>query len=145
MAGRTDAAVAQWNIALQQVQEGPKSNPQDLRLLAADSLLLADLGKNEESEREFLVYQRFSPSTVWSGDDFDYKKESIFLKLGRKDEVLKDFAKEFRAEAPFWEFVHANARLSLLYDSIRGKPGFEKLLRENMPKYAKPFDDQVAK
>jgi hypothetical protein len=28
---------------------------------------------------------------------------------------------------------------------VRSYPHFEKLLRDNMPKYAKPFDDQATR
>jgi hypothetical protein len=59
--------------------------------------------------------------------------------------VFKNLSDAFAAKVPHWETVHANARFSPFFVSFRGEPRFQKLLRDNMPKYAKPFDDPAIK
>jgi len=42
-------------------------------------------------------------------------------------------------------FDKGNIMHIAVHDSLRGDPRFEKLLRDTLPKYAKPFDEPVAK
>jgi hypothetical protein len=141
MAGHSEAARAQWQIALQQVQESLKANAHDQHLLAGDSLLSACLGEKEASEREFLVYKSFSPSAARPGSASGFQEQTILLRQGRKEEVLAQLSETLRAREGKWMVVHANARFTPWYDPLRGDPRFEKLLRENKPKGAKPFDE----
>jgi TIR domain len=145
LAGRPDAARAQWQVALQQVQEGLKANTHDLSLLAGDSLLLACLGENDESKRAYLLYKSFSPRAPEAGSNNNFIEEAIKLQQGRKEEVLAYLSETFRARKDKWEEIHANARFCPWYDPLRGDPRFEMLLRENMPKLAKPFDEPAVK
>jgi hypothetical protein len=145
MAGHPEAARAQWQIALQQVQEGLKANAHDLHLLAGDSLLLACLDEKEASERELLVYKSLSPGTVKVGSNANFLEQIILLRLGRNEEVLAHLSEVFRSREGQWMVSHANARFTPWFDSLRGDPRFEKLLRENMPKNAKPFDEPAVK
>ena len=66
--------------------------------------------------------------------------------LGRKDEVIGWFEDALRhPNGRANPGLHPYARFFFAFDSLRDDPRFEKLLRDTLPKYAKPFDETSTK
>jgi tetratricopeptide (TPR) repeat protein len=151
MAGRTEAARAEWRIALQQVQERLKTISSDGGLLYLEAWLLACLGDSEEAERLLrLVHSQLEPYLHQAGADnpdlyYLNTDAAILLRLGRKEEVLGKLSSVLRAKPKHWEILHRYARFDPFWDPLRGDPRFEKLLRDTLPPGRKPFDEPAAK
>ena len=141
MAGRPEAAQAAWRAALKQVQERLKANSTESRLLADEAYLLACLGDTEEAGRVLRLYQ----SLKVSGPSYDFTEAYALLRLGRKAEALAKISTVLHEKRAGWQRVHRDARYWVIYDPLRGDPQFEKLLRDTLPKNAKPFDEHAAK
>jgi hypothetical protein len=107
--------------------------------------MLACLGENDESKRVYLLYKSFSPGAPEAGSNNNFIEDAIKLQQGRKEEALAYLSETFRARKGNWEAIHASALFCPWYDPLRGDPRFEMLLRENMPKLAKPFDEPAVK
>jgi len=141
MAGRPEAAQAAWRAALKQVQERLKAKSTESQLLADEAYLLACLGDAEEAGRVLRLYQ----SLKVSGPSYDFTEAYILLRLGRKEEALAKISPVLYEKRAGWQRVHRDARYWVIYDPLRGDPRFEKLLRDTLPKNAKPFDEPPGK
>jgi len=142
-AGRPEAAQAEWRVSLQQVQDRLKAKPDDPEMLGMEALLQACLGEREEAERNLVLYRSLAgPRPASAPDEMEL---FILLRLGRKDEVLSKVAAFLNARPQGYEFLHSDLRFDVDYDSLRGDPRFDRLLRDSLPPFAKPFDVVAAK
>jgi tetratricopeptide (TPR) repeat protein len=139
LAGRLEAAKADWRAALAMVEKklAAKENAPELLRLKAE--LLARLGEVEEGRRVVLVERQLSGLEA---DDFR-GIAPIALRLGWTDEVLVSLERALRPDDFPGDYrnLHLSLRHSSDYDSLRGNPRFEKLLRDRLPPGAKPFDE----
>ena len=140
IADRPNAARAQWQVALQQVQEGLKSNAHDTTLLGDEALILACLGEMDEAAGAYQKFDSFSDDKSTSDGLYSVRSRWINLRMGHKHEVIDSLADLFHKKPERWNHTHANARFSPEFDALRGDPRFERLLRDNLPSSAKPFD-----
>jgi hypothetical protein len=141
-AGRPEAARAEWQVALQQVQERLKAKPNDPQMLGMEALLLACFGDAEGAGRVLGLYR--SLSGIGLDSPFDNQEALILLRLGKKEEVLAKLSSELRARHNGYEALHGSVRFNPDFDPLRSDPRFAKLLRETLPRFAKPFDEAAA-
>jgi len=74
-------------------------------------------------------------------DCVNYENHKAWIALGENDRVFAWLSTFLRERTDFrWSFLHMQARYSPVWDSFKGDPRFEKLLRETKPETAKPFD-----
>jgi tetratricopeptide (TPR) repeat protein len=143
LANRPEAAQADWRAALQLVEQrlATQANAPDLLLWKAE--LLADLGDRKEAARLLDLEEQLSGPNA---GDFNHllRRKRISLLLGRRDAVMDWFETSLKNPVGI-PFLHAVVRFDPAYDPLRGDPRFEKLLRETLPKGAKPFDMPAAK
>ncbi len=139
---KPDAARIEWRAALQTIEERLKVNPADPDALSWAALLhmcLGDVAATEQALRSYRNYRDLSTG-YW---DFHYCLPLLRV-AGGEEEVIDRLAKTLR-EPPKGQFntiVYAWARFSPEFDSLRGKPRFERLLREMRPADALPFAAQ---
>jgi hypothetical protein len=128
---------------LTQARERLKAKANDPLLLGEEAYLLACLGDSEGAKRVLQLYRNLKVPD--SDSLFDQAEAYTLLRLGRKDEVLAKLSSCLKEKRTGWEMLHAGARFWPEYDPLRGDPRFEKVLRDTLPKCAKPFDEPAAK
>ncbi len=141
MAGRAEAAEAEWELALRLVDERLKDTPNEPQLLLAKADLLISLGQRQEAGRLFQLSTGLGSFAAMTSGDF--YRIMLLARLGRAEEALAAIAAaaaEKRQDSS-WPILHANLRFQPFFDGLRKDPRFEKLLRDNLPPGAKPFDD----
>ena len=141
LAGRNSQAEGEWRSALAVVEARLRSAPENRELLLWSAWLHAALNDAAEAERLFAHSQAIAGL---SGDTMDEKNVLVLLRLKRREPLLAWGDRVMQTKPPGWEFAHAEMRFSPLSDFLRGDPHFEKLLRDNLPAGAKPFEDQVS-
>ena len=101
--------------------------------------LLARLGELEEARQVADLERQLAGR---GPDGLDYTTAMTALLLGRRDAVIDWLTKALhehgRSRIPH---LHMAARYFPGFDGLRGDPRFETLLRETLPKGAKPFDE----
>jgi len=137
LANRPEAAQADWRAALQLVEQrlALQTNAPDLLLWKAE--LLADLGDRKEAARLLDLEEQLSGPNAGDSNHL-LQRQRISLLLGRRDAVMDWFETSLKNPAGF-PFLHGIVRFDPAYDPLRGDPRFEKLLRDTLPKGAKPF------
>ncbi len=133
MAHQPEAARVQWQAALRLVDERLAVHPDQAGLVSWRAFLLAHLGQRPEAEQALQLFEQMAgrPKGQASFDTID-----TYLLLGRRQEALASLPGMFTVEFHrFW--YHAYLRFDPRYDSLRGDPAFEKVLREFSPIPAK--------
>ncbi len=130
LAGRADAARAEWQVALKLVETRLAAAPTDGWLLYNRALLLADLGDREEAARQAVVlYQRFgldgateTSMPIWA--------THLFTALDRRAEAIQEIRRGLKQPRHAVDFTAAILRLDPRYDALRGEPEFAKVIAE---------------
>ncbi|MBI2813050.1 MAG: TIR domain-containing protein [Opitutae bacterium] len=138
LAHHPEAAAIEWRAALKLVEERLATRANAPELVKWKALLLARLGETEEATRLLRLAEQLAGR---SGGEVQWETIETYLILGRRDEVLAALPRLL--QDPFLRFwIHAYLRFDPRYDSLRGDPRFEKILRDTRPANAKPFADQ---
>jgi tetratricopeptide (TPR) repeat protein len=136
-AGRVPAAQADWRAALRKLDERPAARPNDPTVLRMKALYLGCLGEYDEAQRNMRLSQQLQGQRE---DEITLAADPFFIFVyvypKRRDEIVDILATSPGSEPHWWLRYHP------LLDPLRGNPRFEKLLRDTLPKGAKPFDDQ---
>ena len=136
-ANRPAAAQTEWRAGLRLVEERLATRSNDPPLLNQKAWFLAFLGERDEAERNLRLYQqlRGQHENEITGDT---ALVYLYMFPGRHDEIVNLLAAGLERDRS----QHASLRYGPWWDPLRGNPRFEKLLRDTLPKGAKPFDDQ---
>jgi tetratricopeptide (TPR) repeat protein len=143
LANRPEAAQADWRAALQLVEQRLAIEANAPVLLLWKAELLAELGESGEAGRLLDLEEQLSGPDA---GDFNHllDRKRISLLLGRRAAVLDWLETSLKNPAGI-PFLHAIVRFSPAFDPLRGDPRFEKLLRDTLPKGAKPFDSSLSR
>ena len=135
-ANRPAAAQTDWRAGLRLVEERLATRSNDPPLLYQKAWFLAFLGERDEAERSLQLYQqlRGQHENEITGDT---ALVYLYMFPGRHDEIVNLMAAELARNRS----LRADLRYAPWWDPLRGDPRFEALLRETLPKGAKPFDD----
>jgi cytochrome c-type biogenesis protein CcmH/NrfG len=115
MAGRADAAKAEWGTALEQTEERLKAAPNSVTLLNLKGELLIRLGAKRRAEAE----EAFRLADQFDGGGSPSFTEALML--GENDAAIRLLEKS--------NTTAAELRLSPIYDPLRGNPKFLALLK----------------
>jgi hypothetical protein len=136
IAGRAEAATAEWRVALRTVDHRLEQQPNDPQLLWWKASALVGMGDAAAATRHLdLALQLAGAPADYVGDDI----AGVLIRLGRGDKVMDWLEKRFTQRAPGWERFHSAARFHRDYDPLRGDPRFDKLLRDHLPPSAVPL------
>ncbi|HVT73884.1 MAG TPA: tetratricopeptide repeat protein [Lacunisphaera sp.] len=142
IAGRTERAKIEWRKALAVLETARAASPDRVELVDLEAEIHGLLGETREGEQLLAEAGRIAgdaPGKV------TLENHAAYLALGRTEPVLAWLETYLRARQGFlWANVHAAARFSPIWDGLRGNPRFEMLLRETLPKGARPFDEPEA-
>jgi len=143
-AGRPEAARAEWRGALHEIEERVKSKPNDWESLGWKANLHALLGETEAADRTLRLYKNYS---TFGPEMFDFFTALALLFADQKEEPLAMLSSYLRKQpdGPPWRYAHTFARYSVEFDRLRADPRFDALLRETLPKGAKPFASLASK
>jgi tetratricopeptide (TPR) repeat protein len=118
--GRTEAAQAEWRLALQIVEQRLLASPNNQALLAFKIRLLAGLGEQAEAERLWRTARELYPSDQigWGA--------VIAVNLGLPEQAMDLLAAELKN--PTWVSNAAFLRLDPQLDPLRSLPRFKAML-----------------
>jgi tetratricopeptide (TPR) repeat protein len=136
IAGRTEAAKAEWRAAMATIEEKLQESPNDSHLLWWKTSALAGLGEADAAAAQFKLALELAGVTA------DYVGEEVagvLIRLGHGERVMDWLEKQLAEKQPRWERLHSGARFHRDYDPLRGNERFERLLRDNLPAGAKPM------
>jgi tetratricopeptide (TPR) repeat protein len=138
LANHPAAAQADWRAALRFIDERLATQSNNPPLIGRKAHLLALLGERDDAERDLRLYQHLQGQR---DGQITVETAGIYVLLGRREEIIDVLAAALK-DPKAGLFLHADLRFNPVWDPLRGDPRFEALLRETLPKGAKPFDDQ---
>jgi tetratricopeptide (TPR) repeat protein len=130
IAGRPEAAAAEWRAALKLVEAHLAADPANGTLRFNRILLLAKLGEREEAARQFAVelqvdgidLTRDTPVAPWVTHGC--------ILLGRKAEAIRQLAHGLKRRSRAVENTAARLRLDPQFDPLRDDPEFQRVIEE---------------
>jgi tetratricopeptide (TPR) repeat protein len=129
LAGRHDAAVAEWRSALQVLDRRLSAQSNDINLLRERATLLALTGDRVEAERLMrLCDQMASQPDSTDVHGFD---ATLLMLLDRRDESITHIEAAF---ARINAYSRAELRYSPVWDPLRNHPRFAALVKETESK-----------
>jgi tetratricopeptide (TPR) repeat protein len=128
MAGRSDAARAEWAAALRVVEQQLATQPSAIHWVYWKARLLAVLDRKEEAEAGLKTFDQLRGAKVLTDDSIP-----IYLALGRKTEVLDALDKGYaatvaRANALQLTAYRNNLKFNTEWDALRDEARFGKLV-----------------
>jgi len=130
LAGRPEAAAAEWRAALNLVGTRLATDPTNGTLLYNRVLLLGSLGEREEAARQFAVLLQMSGLDLTHDTYMPPWVTFTCVLLGRKDDAIRLIAHSLEQKRHAVDFTAAILRLDPLLDPLRGDPEFQKLIAE---------------
>jgi tetratricopeptide (TPR) repeat protein len=130
LAGRPEAAAAEWRAALKLVEARLATNPTNSMLLYNRVLLLGKLGEREEAARQFAVLLQMSGFDLTHDTDLPPWVADTCVLLGRKDDAIRLIAHSLEQKRHAVDYTAAVLRLDPVLDPLRGEPEFQKLITE---------------
>ncbi|HWA10769.1 MAG TPA: TIR domain-containing protein [Opitutaceae bacterium] len=131
LAGRPQAAAAEWRATLKLVEARLATAPTDIFLLNNRAVLLAKLGELEEATRQFDLMVEMRGIKTDPGAVVPPWVRELNILLGRKQEAIRQIGVGLRVTGRHTiEYSAATLRLDPLFDPLRGEPGFPELLAE---------------
>jgi tetratricopeptide (TPR) repeat protein len=135
LAGRLDAAMAEWRSALHTIDQKLEASSNDTNLLLQRALLLASLREKQEAVRVFKLFGELSASQRdYYPEDRDLDAADFLVAVGQPEEALAKL-ESFTArkpENPLYSPVSrvTNLRLNPRWDPLRGTPRFEVIIKQ---------------
>ena len=134
MAGRPDAAQAEWRDALRIVEQRLGAAPNDGTLLFHRATLLATLGEKAEAERVFKLFEQLNVGdSNYHPIDQAWDAAEFLVALAKKDEALTklEFVTRQATKPVRWDGVSrpTTLRLDSRWDSLRADPRFDAVIK----------------
>jgi hypothetical protein len=138
LAGRPEAAKLEWQAALKLIDASLLVNSDSPRLILQRAWALAHLGETAGAKKQLQLYEQLKGKR--SGE-IQKDTLNLYVFLGSRDAVLVFLNKLYLEEKHYWEWGawHASMRYNPIFDPMRGDARFEKLLKDTLPKQAKPL------
>jgi tetratricopeptide (TPR) repeat protein len=127
-AGRTEAAVLQWQEARRLVDERLAAAPTHVGLLALRVRLLAKLGAREEAARQFDVLLQTIGLDLTRARAVPAWVTVNCVLLGRHDDALRQIEAGLERARRAVDFTAADLRLHPDWAPMRGRPEFARLI-----------------
>ncbi len=140
MANRPEAAQVDRRAALQQIEQRLAVQGNASRLLLMKAALLALLGDKAEAGRLLDLALQLSVPGALDGDQL-LAKTVVSLLVGRREAAIDEMEAALKSPDRL-PFLHGLVRYDPDFASLREDPRIDKVLRETLPKGAKPFEDQ---
>ncbi|MBL9186596.1 MAG: TIR domain-containing protein [Opitutaceae bacterium] len=128
LAGRRDAAMAEWRAALRVIELRFVSNLTSLGYLSDKAILQALLGERAAAEETLRTYEQLRRLPAGRANGATW---TIYAALGREAEVADFFSERLKgkpADLPLYNA--ALLRVHPALDAFRGKPRFQALIAE---------------